>query len=200
MTELSPTRPVICCFFDAALGDQYDVANCEQEIDALRTLFRSATEQQHLLLEVLEKASLKKLEEVISRHDSAIRILHYVGTEETFRSLMERPYLSTLVPHLKLFFYNFCHSQEEAEQLKEQGVPVVIACSSDLDNNYSLDFTVQFYQGLLQGATIREAFVGAGGSLEPDIPSRSTFYETERPGKRSIPTYDQSSSREYPEE
>lgn len=166
MPTQDPNLPVICCFFDAALYNQQDTAKCEEEVQTLRKLYQAAKLDEHLSLHILERAGASDLEQALSQYGEDIQILHYVGTERTFNHIMHNFDLPDRAKNLHLFFYNYCHSEEEARLLVEKNIPVVIACSSELDTAYALAFTERFYICLLQGLSIQESFKQAKDAVQ----------------------------------
>lgn len=161
----SSTTPLICCFFDAALDD-YEQQSRE-EISLLNSIFQTAEQDQLIRSIILERAMPEHLKKVIAETGDAMAIFHYVGNEATFQTLIEEWDLSRQMPNLQLFFYNFCHSSEEAHLLvQENAAPVVIGTKSNLDIAYSIRFAEQFYKYLLAGKSIRNAFDQTMNTIE----------------------------------
>ena len=68
--------------------------------------------------------------------------------------------------HLKLVFLNACATRKQVETLWAQGIPAVIATTRAINDAQARDFAQQFYQALLQGRTMGEAFQQARIDLE----------------------------------
>lgn len=68
-------------------------------------------------------------------------------------------------PHLALVFLNACATAPMVECLLDKGVKAVIATDKTISDIEARDFARHFYDGLVQGHTLRDAFIQARSAI-----------------------------------
>lgn len=63
-----------------------------------------------------------------------------------------------LQKNLRLVFLNACYTQEQAENLIQKGIPVVIGTTSAIPDRTASEFAEEFYRNLVANKTIKESF------------------------------------------
>lgn len=61
-------------------------------------------------------------------------------------------------PHLKVVFLNGCANNTQVTYLWQQGIPAVVATDSNISDSQAADFAAYFYEALVKGKSLREAF------------------------------------------
>ncbi|MDX2070903.1 MAG: CHAT domain-containing protein [Haliscomenobacter sp.] len=76
--------------------------------------------------------------------------------------------LLSLHPQLKLVFLNGCNTQSQAIQYIDVGIPAVIATTFSIEDGKARLFAEVFYEALVNGHTLQEAFIRAKGTVKLD--------------------------------
>jgi hypothetical protein len=168
------------------------IAYANDRVNSLRQLSREAGDIQKALrgaaCDVILKpaAVLQDIFDAFDEYQDTIQVFHYAGhANEYALELLDQfgqqqqvsgasfaAYLANTNKNLKLVFLNACSTWAQAQELRDQGIPYVIATSQDVADERAANFARFFYESLAQGYTIPRASseaaskmgVGAAGS------------------------------------
>jgi WD40 repeat protein len=172
-----PDRPVI---FLAFANDKVDNArylrNLPMEMSGIRKALYEAEDAE--LCEVVERANAT-IEDILdifqdNRYKDRIAVFHYGGHADGYQLLLEQLDGSHSIAHgaglvsflakqkgLKLIFFNGCSTQQQAIELVQGGVPIVVGTSQAISDDVATSLAVRFYSGIANGASIGRAWAEA---------------------------------------
>ncbi len=172
-----PDRPVI---FLAFANDKVDntryLRNLPMEMSGIRKALYEAEDAE--LCEVVERANAT-IEDILdifqdNRYKDRIAVFHYGGHADGYQLLLEQLDGSHSVAHgaglvsflakqkgLKLIFFNGCSTQQQALELVQGGVPIVIGTSQAISDDVATSLSIRFYSGIANGASIGRAWAEA---------------------------------------
>ncbi|TAH19901.1 MAG: hypothetical protein EAZ08_07510 [Cytophagales bacterium] len=172
-----PEKPII---FLAFANDKVDNArylrNLPMEMSGIRKSLYEAEDAG--LCEVIERANVT-IEDILdtfqdNRYKDRIAIFHYGGHADGYQLLLEQLDGSHSVAHgaglvsflarqkgLKLIFFNGCSTQQQALELVQGGVPIVIGTSQAISDDIATTLSIRFYSGIANGASLERAWVEA---------------------------------------
>lgn len=114
-------------------------------------------------------ATLEQIYREFNRYTDRVYLFHYGGHSNS--ELIQLHGISGSAKNLgakigqqknlKLVFLNGCKNHGQVEALFAQGVPAVIATTTDIEDRRAIELAQQFYQALAGGSSIREAFESA---------------------------------------
>lgn len=142
----------------------------KREAELLRDIFWNNGDGQDFQLVREETASIQDIFTVVKRFRQHISIFHY-GGHASGASLQLESNIDTqtahvsglaqilgMMPSLQIVFLNGCATVGQVEILLEQGVKVVIATSTAINDSKALEFSREFYGSLTKNETIENAF------------------------------------------
>lgn len=112
-------------------------------------------------------------------NEYALELLDKFGRQQTVAGNSFSNYLANPNKALKLVFLNACSTWAQAEDLRDKGIPYVIATSQDIADGQAVNFAKSFYESLAQGYTIPKShsealskigLLPAGGGESRGIP------------------------------
>jgi|GEM_PF-1796615 len=112
------------------------------------------------------------------RYKGRIAVFHYGGHADSYRLLLETDGGGVQIAHseglarflsnqntLKLVFLNGCSTQDQADDLRNAGIPNVIATSRVIDDKIARRFAIRFYKGLGSYSQAQNAFEDAESEI-----------------------------------
>jgi hypothetical protein len=174
-----PNKPII---FLAFANDKVDNARYLRNIPAEHNGIRKALQEadKQGLCEVVERsnASIEQIIDVFqdSRYRDRIAIFHFGGHADGYQLLLEtfsglKDLKGVEVAHgkglvtflskqkgLQLVFFNGCTTEQQAKELSQAGIPVVIGTVSEVSDEVATDLAVRFYKGIGQEMDLERAW------------------------------------------
>ncbi len=172
-----PDKPII---FLAFANDKVDNArylrNLPIEMSGIRKSLYEAEDAE--LCEVVERANVT-IEDILdifqdNRYKDRIAVFHYGGHADGYQLLLEQLDGTHSIAHgaglvsflgkqkgLKLIFFNGCSTQQQALELVQGGVPIVVGTSQAISDDIATTLSIRFYSGLANGASIERAWAEA---------------------------------------
>ena len=173
------TQPVILLTFSNNADDYLPMIVQEQK--AIKKALLDFADKNYLQLRDVQHASTEEVFYLINRYHQRVAILHYGGHADGQSLQMEKEIgvvqtanvkgiagLLGTQKHLKLVFLNGCASRGQVKALLDQGVPAVIATRVSIKDTEAMQFATQFYEALVTGSSIREAFQKAKALIEAE--------------------------------
>ncbi|HQU73887.1 MAG TPA: AAA family ATPase, partial [Calditrichia bacterium] len=168
----SDTLPVI--FLAFANDHQNYLYKLTEEQNALREALESA-ESEGLCKVVYETdTDLDKIFKVFNKYKERIAVFHYGGHADDYTLLLKRGDGSRQVAHagglvdfladqkgLQVVFINGCSSRQQAEELRDKGVPAVIGTLEPINDSMATVLSEAFYSALAAGRSLKQAWEGA---------------------------------------
>ncbi len=195
-------KPLIILAFanEQEAGNRY-LRNLPRELNALKTVLEKAGEAGLCELEILPNATLAMLADTLRKpkYQGRIAIFHFSGHANSLELLLEQDDGGTQAAHaagllpiladidsLQLVFLNGCYSIQQANALKEKGVPAVVGTVQAVSDTLATELSIHFYEGLADGLPIDKAWLWAtreavAGRGEEDW---GKYYELEQRGVR----------------
>jgi len=195
-------KPVIILAFanEREAGNRY-LRNLPRELNALKTILERAGEAELCELEILPNATLAMLADTLRKpkYQGRIAIFHFSGHANSLELLLEQDdggaqaaHAAGLLPmladinSLQLVFLNGCYSIQQANALKEKGVPAVVGTVQAVSDTLATELSIHFYEGLADGLPIDKAWLWAtreavAGRGEEDW---GKYYELQQRGVR----------------
>ena len=147
----------------------------------------------------LPAAGVENLLQSFQRHRNEICLLHYGGHADDERlwfsdtASADADSLAAFLAQqqaLKLVFLNGCSTEQQAQALLDAGVEAVIATSRAIEDTAARDFARTFYRGLVNGATVTQAYheASSGTLMSRGADFRSLYWqETEAAQTQALP-------------
>ena len=197
MSVLKPDTPVIFLAYANERTEHGFLRNLTGELKSIMNALEPAVQKGRVQLKITPAATREEMRRAFQDewYEDRICIFHYgghadddelwleneVGGNESFYSVGFARFLGAQ-KGIKLVFLNGCATKKQADLLLEAGIPAVIATSRKVDDYQATRFATTFYQGLVSGATIDEAFREAEGILlsefgESGVHRSSLFWE-----------------------
>ena len=120
-----------------------------------------------------------KIFKVFDKYQDRIAVFHYGGHAEDFTLLLKESSGKRQYAHseglmeflgqqkgLKFVFINGCCSKQQAELLRDKGVPAVIGTSQPIDDAAATILSTQFYESLAAGRTLDQAWKAAEAKVK----------------------------------
>lgn len=166
--------PVILLAF---ANDQDDhLPLLQKEAEAIHTELQRHQEEHNWQLLRLENANIEELSRQIRRHRDRIAVFHFGGHADSTRLLLRDGQaapggLAKLLTggsagQLQLVVLNGCSTQEQVQAFLEGGVGAVVATSVPVADEMAVDFSITFYEQLVSGDTVQQAFETAMAYLQ----------------------------------
>ena len=151
-----------------------NLPSLREEDDALYRLLAPRARERHFLLHRDSFATLENLPAYLTLYRDDLVLFLFSGHAGRDRLLLgdgdaQSGGLAKMLgmcPKLKLVVLNGCSTQGQVEALLGQGVPVVLATSSPVEDRKASYFSIRFFEALEQQFSIREAFEMAKNALE----------------------------------
>jgi hypothetical protein len=150
-----------------------------EEQKAIKSLLLDHADKNYLHVRDIQRASTEELFYLINRYHNQVVLLHYAGHADGEGLQLEKEIGIVQVANakgiagllgtqqkLKLVFLNGCATRGQVQVLLDKGVPAVIATSVKVNDDQAKQFATQFYQALVNGQTLRDAFLKAKAFLE----------------------------------
>ena len=185
-TYTTSALPVI---FLAFANDRRDyLYNLTEEQNGIRNALRSA--ERNGLCEVVYETDtdIDKIFRTFDEYQDRIAIFHYGGHAEDYSLLLkaasgERQYarseglMAFLAQQkgLQLAFINGCCSRQQAEALRDAGVPAVIGTAQPIDDQAATLLSIQFYESLAAGRTLDQAWQAAEAKVKTRTGAESGY-------------------------
>jgi hypothetical protein len=123
---------------------------------------------------VLNNASIKAIFNTFQENKNRIAIFHFSGHASSDALMLEdengdhgyadsagmTPFLARQ-QGLKLVFLNGCATEEQAKEMMEMGVPMVIGTSKSINDETASKFSTRFYDGIAKGQPLEKAWKDA---------------------------------------
>ena len=194
------SKPVIVLAFanERERGNRY-LRNLPRELNALKTILEKAEDSGLCEVEILPNATLPLLADTLRKpkYQGRIALFHFSGHANSLELLLEQEgggaaaaHAAGLIPllagmeGLQLVFLNGCYSIQQANALKEKGVPAVIGTVQAVSDTLATELSIHFYEALADGLSIDKAWqwatreaVAARGEKE-----WGQYYELEQRG------------------
>ncbi len=163
MSDSSTKLPV---FLFAFANDEEGSLKVEKEEDTLAEILKTQALRSRVDYDSIHSANLDRIFREIHVLHNDLHIFHYGGHSNSTSLLLEDVALraSSLaqllgnLENLKLMFLNGCANEDQVKVFLKKGVKVIIATSSNIEDNKAIDFAEQFYSALVNGRTIKDAF------------------------------------------
>ncbi len=164
------------------------------EINGLKAIFDRAQDAGLCEVEILTNTTIEQLIGAFQKpkYRGRIAVFHYSGHANSFDLLLENeknrpqrahsegllPFLAAQ-PGLQLVFLNGCFSWQQASELSQRGVPVVIGTVKAVDDAVATQLSQAFYRGLTAGLGIGAAWKEACWALTTQAggTNKSIFYQ-----------------------
>jgi len=176
-------KPII---FLAFANDRVDytryLRNLPKEQEGIRNALQSAV-QQHLC-EIVERTNctLDQIFDIFqdARYKDRIAVFHYGGHANGYKFLLEKSNGENATVHakglvdflttqksLQLAFLNGCATQQQSQELAQNGL-AVIGTFSEIDDEVAQVLAVRFYKGIAQNLPIEKAWEDAQNQLKAE--------------------------------
>lgn len=147
--------------------------NLPAELRQIRQALEPAVEAGLCELVTLANATVSEILDVFQkkRYKDRIAVFHYGGHADGYQLLLESETGKHQIAHgkglvsflgnqtsLKLVFLNGCSTEQQAEELSDVGVPMVIGTASSIADEIAAQLAIRFYKGLANGAGINRAW------------------------------------------
>lgn len=161
--------------FLAFANDQEDKArylrNLPDELRQIRSALEFAVHQGWC--ELIERANctIQEIFDVFQNNRGNISIFHYGGHADGYQLLLENNAISHSLahgvglvqlladePNLQLVFLNGCTTHQQAKELTDKGVPIVIGTDNSIRDAIALQIATQFYKGIGKNFDIKSAW------------------------------------------
>lgn len=170
-------------FLFAFANDKNQSLRLKEEERLIREILAPAHDQNQIEYFSLGSTSVDDIYQTFNRFHDRICIFQYSGhSNDTFLLLEDTSAraasLSVLIgmqKNLKLVVLNGCSNHNQVSILFTKGVKVVIATSVPIDDHKAVQFSKFFYQALVNGKTIREAFDTAVSRVQNEAPELQAF-------------------------
>lgn len=167
------TQPVL--FFSFANSPTQPLAELTEEDNNLRDLFHDrAFNSKHFHIHRESHADLDSIRQYFTEFKNQVWLFHYAGHADSEQLLLtsgeaQAGGIAAMLgeqSNLKLVFLNGCSTQEQVQALLKMGIPAIIATRTPINDTLARQFSWHFYHALEVGATIKEAFDGAGAYIQ----------------------------------
>ena len=167
-----PKLPVIL----TAFANSYDTTYLSQLGQELNSLQKTLAPLSYLRHVPLSGARTRHLVDTLNQYKEELLIFHFGGHADGEELMFEDKAgkvsglaeLFSLHPQLKLVFLNGCNTQSQAIQYIDLGIPAVIATTFSIEDGKARLFAEVFYEALVNGHTLQEAFILAKGTIKLD--------------------------------
>ncbi|MEM6348183.1 MAG: CHAT domain-containing protein [Bacteroidota bacterium] len=180
------TLPVLFLAFANSATDPLPQLS-EEENQIRRSLLPRA--EQHYHIHPDSHASVNSIRQYLTDYRNQVWLFHYAGHAGSKQIMLssgeaQADGVAAMLAEqasLKLVFLNGCSTQAQVQKLLELGIPAVIATSAPIDDLLARRFSGYFYDALMAGASIGQAFqsaanfVSASGRPQPQL--RNLFTE-----------------------
>ncbi len=178
--------PVIFLAFANSASDPLPQLNEEEKAIRKSLLARA---QQHYHIHPDSHASIDSIRQYLTEYRDQVWLFHFGGHAGSKQIMLgtenaQADGVAAMLAEqsgIKLVFLNGCSTQAQVTKLLELGIPAVIATHSPIEDTIARKFAGHFYDALMAGATIGEAFQSAAnfaatlGQKQPQM--RNLFYE-----------------------
>ena len=145
----------------------------QEEDDALSRLLAPRVKSQHFTVQRESFATLERLPSFLTLYRDSLVLFLFSGHAGRDRLLLGDGSANAngiaqmlgQCPNLRLVFLNGCSTAGQVSTLLEQGVPMVIATSAPVSDRKAAQFSIFFFEAMLQQFTVGEAFNMAKGAL-----------------------------------
>lgn len=171
-------RPVLLALF-ANDQDAY-LENLIREEKGISNIFSPLDDKGVIKFHKEYYASTDELIKLFVRYHERIILLHFAGhaggTQLQFRGgNTHQEGLAQLLKNVPVVFLNGCATQGHVEDLLENGVKAVIATESAINDTTAYEFSTVFYQMLVNGQSLSEAFDLAKATLDTKYAKKKTL-------------------------
>ena len=157
-------KPPIYLF--AFANDAKHSLQLEEEERQLRQIMEVAHDSRQLEYHSLGASTIDDIYKTFNRFHNRIQVFHFSGhSDYRFLELADQKarasnlaVLMGMQQHLELVLLNGCANAEQVEHLLQSGVKTVIATLVDIPDDLAITFSSNFYEALVKGKTIQEAF------------------------------------------
>ena len=164
-------RPI---FLFAFANDQDRSLRLIEEGRSIREILSPAHDQKRIEVLQLGHTTLDDIFSTFNRLHNRVGLFHYGGhsgedflhLEDTKARAQGLAPLMGMQENLKLVFLNGCANKQQVQRLFKAGVKVVIATLAAVEDQNAYLFSKTFYQALVDGKSIRQAFETAKAQLE----------------------------------
>jgi hypothetical protein len=171
---MNTPKPVIfLTFANDKIDDAQYLRNLPTELRRIRKALEPAISSG--LCEVVERtaATIGEIFDVFQsrQYGDRIAIFHYGGHADGKQLLLENleggygfSHSEGLVPFfarqkgLQMVFINGCSSEEQAQEMIDAGIPLVVGTSTSISDQVATSLSTRFYQGLAGGDTLEQAW------------------------------------------
>lgn len=162
-------------FADNGLNEQEQELNAlKEERYAIETVFKPLIDAGKLNVHIEPEATRKHIIKVFNENTYNIVGFHYGGhANEHFLQLMDGKaheegleLVLKQLSNLEFVFLNGCLTQATAQRLYNAGITTVIGTSAPISDGIAANISQQFYQSLVSGKTIDEAFAFAKANIQ----------------------------------
>lgn len=178
------TKPVIIFAFanEQESGQSY-LRNLPLEINQLDRIVGKASDEGLCDYKILTNATLQGIFEVFrdKKYRDRIAIFHFSGHADSWSLMLESDHrkskslrsdvISDLFADqrsLQLVFLNGCFSIQQAEQLREKGLPACIGTVSEVADQIACELSIAFYSNLTAGLSIDRSWKMATQEVSSD--------------------------------
>ena len=173
-------------FLFAFANDKGNSLRLEEEERQLRAIFAPLHDQGKIEFHSLGSTTLDDIYYAFNRFHNRIALFHYGGhSDGNFLHLKDTgdrsENLATIMGmsnKLKVVVINGCKNQQQVNDLFEKGVQSVIATNAKIEDNKALVFSNHFYENLVGGKNLREAFETAASRVKNDDPTLNYSYRS----------------------
>lgn len=174
--EAAAKTPIV--LIASANSDKNYLENIRREREEIEKALREFDDKNWIKIKKKEQTSSDLLISEFQSYRQQITIFHFSGHangsslqlegekgEEIAHASGMASWLGDM-PQLQLVFLNGCATVGQVETLLLQGVKVVIATATAVEDSKATEFAIWFYTTLAKGETIGQAFRNARNSLE----------------------------------
>lgn len=176
--------PVVFCAF---ANDPVLSLKLSEEEKGIRTAFSRLHHSGKIEFFSLGMTSIDQLYDQLSLYGKRVSVFHFGGhsSSDEIKLVDGESKMDNLAvelgqqAHLSLVFLNGCQNVNQIKALFREGIPAVIATSTEVGDDVALVFATKFYHNLVAGKSIRQAF-DSSSSLIKDLNSNVRIVSNER--------------------
>lgn len=169
------SHPIVFLAF-ASAWNAGELASLPAEARALRSILEPLADRGQIGLVLRQDVTTNEVLGLFldARYAGRIAVFHFAGHADQYGLLLsdsvgrlEQPQAAGFAAYLaqqrglRLVFLNGCTTDEQAKELLDAGVPVVIATQVSIADDLAAEFSARFYQAFAAGTTVEAAYATA---------------------------------------
>jgi len=193
--------PIVLLAFAADRQGTF-LRSISEEHDTIAGILRVAEDAGQIRVITLANVTAQRIVDTFQEYRDAIKVFHYGGHADgggllvdsgggEVQSIDGKSFADFLAkqPGLELVFLNGCSSQGQSQGLLDAGAKTVIATSVAINDESAKDFSRTFYNSLVTGAPLIDAFDEAGSAvmMKSGGKTRSLYWDVPEATKSEMP-------------